>query len=330
MGHRGEGKGRGGDDRQRPIAKVSMESVPVSKLPLTPTDRSTGFAIRASVEWAIVVACIIALIGNGTLLRSSIIALALLGAIAFTGAIFDHGWYKSAATQKVARKKTAGIVLAIWLCMASLAYIVWPKNQIPSPSKPGIVMKDESDGNNVSGNQFPSNGQISLDDSKGNDVTGNVWVPYSQPPQEPNKFDAMTNAQLENAVSKLAKNLMAFDNRITREQDDFDEPNPDRVAAWKKADDAQRKQMRYDRMKKQRDLDVEDNRYFQDNFLNDCRSANTVLDKRVIAKPSSSVRFAMVGVTLRSGMLGGPYPVRNLADYLGGRAKQLRAQSKRR
>ena len=127
------GKDGGGNAHQRAVAKPPTEIAPIPKLPPIQTDKSTKFGIRAGVEWTIGVGCLIALIeGNGTMQRSSIIALALLGAIAVTAAIFDHGWHKSVATRKVAKTRTIGILLTIWLGMAFLAYKVWPKSQIPS------------------------------------------------------------------------------------------------------------------------------------------------------------------------------------------------------
>lgn len=203
----------------------------------------------------------------------------------------------------------------------------------PASATPGIILKNDSNGNDVSGNQFIAqpDAQITVNHSSDNAVHGNVWMPaLPSVEEEPNKFDAMTGVQLVLAVSKIVKKLRAFDKRMVAQNESIEDPDPKRMEAWLKADKAQREQMQRDWRHRLSEMGNPNDIYFQDNFLNDCRAANAVLNKRVSARPSKSIRFAMVGTTLRSGMLGGPYPMRNLADYLEQRATQLRAQSKNR
>ena len=204
------------------------------------------------------------------------------------------------------------IALVFGLMSGSVAWVIdkgykntlMEQQAVSQQHRPGIDLKNESDKNDIKNNQFVDQpgAKITLDHSSGNIVAGNVWSPSSTSTDAQNKYDGMTNTQLIAATSKITKGLRIFDKRISSKQESL---------------------LRERKMKELAAQSEEDNRYFQDHFLNDCRSVNSTLDGRVQNKDSDSVRFALVGTTLRSGMLGGPSPVRNLADYLDFRATQL-------
>lgn len=310
----------GGSAHQRAVAKASgkvaeiapahnaEETIPYQTI--SDMDKKTTSGIRLGIEWGIAGSCVIALIaGNGRMSRASVVCLVLGGGLTLSAASFENRWH-TASTFGRSIVKIMGILLLIWLGAAFLAYKVWPKEQRTAiQDSPGVKLANDSNGNIVSNNNFVNqpNAEISLNHSSGNAVSGNLWEHQALPvKEEPNRYDTMTDSELEVAVSAIVGSLRAFDKRNEAEQERAEHSDRKTLAA----------------------LEDDENRYFQDNFLNNCRAANIVLDKRVHSKASTSIRFASVGTTLRSGMLAGISPARNLADYLDQRAMQLRAQSK--
>jgi hypothetical protein len=89
-------------------------------------EHETKVAIRVGFEWSCGGGCVIALIaGNGTLLRTSIVFLALCGGIAFSLAAFEHGWNR-AKTLHIRVAKTCVVLLIICATMGLIAYEIWP------------------------------------------------------------------------------------------------------------------------------------------------------------------------------------------------------------
>jgi hypothetical protein len=133
-------------------------------------EKETKIGIRVGFEWACGGGCVIALIaGNGTLERTSILALAVFGTVAFSVAILEHGWHKSSSIPR-SYVRASIILLLICACMAFLGYKVWPKEKVqqpkiaplitwnPSPIESGVALSEKQlnakatvNGSNVDG-----------------------------------------------------------------------------------------------------------------------------------------------------------------------------------
>jgi hypothetical protein len=82
--------------------------------------------LRIGLWWSSVIACAVALIsGNGTLAKSSIVVLALFGAVALSLAAWEHGWLRAPVPIGTPIKALL-VLFVIWGTMIALGYCVWP------------------------------------------------------------------------------------------------------------------------------------------------------------------------------------------------------------
>jgi hypothetical protein len=101
--------------------------------------KNTWRITRVSLEWGAAIAAMIALLqGTGSLQYVGDIALIIVGGLAATVAVFEHGWYR--APNPVGTPiRTAIFLSTIWGTMIFIGYIARPMGQVQPTGPKGFV-----------------------------------------------------------------------------------------------------------------------------------------------------------------------------------------------